>query len=141
MVDLGLPPCLAGIASLPSLWKERAGVLLAFLMQSILLKSHLSSGQGLPCCASPRMRCSELKMRLSNSFQQWAEESRRVPVPGSRDSTAPPSPSPPLRSRTHSRLKHRMPANKLIKAALDMLTLSREQCHNVKAKYHLQSVS
>lgn len=45
---------------------------------------------GFPCCASPHTCSSELKLRLPNSCQQWAEN---------RDSAAPPCPSLPLPSR------------------------------------------
>lgn len=138
-VDLGLPPCLMRAASLPSLGNDCAGVLLAFLMGSILLKSHFSSWLGLPCCASPRMRCSELKMRLFKliSAVGWEQAGPRAREQGLSCATWPQPPSAELRTRGWSIGCQQ----KLIKAALDMLILSRELCHNVKAKYRLQSVS
>lgn len=50
-------------------------------------------------------------------------------------------PSALLQEPRHRGAKRHVPANTPIKAALNILILSRRLCHNVKTKHHLQAMS
>lgn len=121
-VHLGRPSDCSVLAPLSSQWKRHAGVLLALLMQSILLKSHFINEQGLPCVSSPR-HYGEVSVA---PCQGWAGAA--VWVLGQQEHRL--CHLAPCRAMKLAATP--LPSNKVIKASLDLLMLSRELCCNVK---------